>query len=149
MDRKNLLLEIGYKLRKVREPLTYTVSQMADSIGNERTSYNRYEKGKALPKLLALYKLGNKFDVSLDWLIRNEGPMYYKEKESNEQKIIKSNSQHTQPNLDSMPADIKELLDHMEKIPLLRHEVLAFFLKFKDKNKEMVANAFNTDKEDL
>jgi len=47
------------------------------------------------------------------------------------------------------PMDIKELLDHMEKIPLLRCEVLAFFLKFKEKNKEMVANAFTpTDKAD-
>lgn len=34
----------------------------------------------------------------------------------------------------------------MEKIPLLRHAVLVFFLKFKDKNKEMVANAFEEKK---
>jgi hypothetical protein len=57
--------------------------------------------------------------------------LYYKQKETKE------------PGAPPAQTDeINELLDHMEKIPLLRHEVLVFFLKFKDKNKEMVANAF-------
>ena len=34
--------------------------------------------------------------------------------------------------------DVKELLEHMEHIPLLRHEVLAFFYRFKEEYKEMV-----------
>ncbi len=139
MDKRNVLREIGHKLRKFRETLKLTVSQMADGIGNERTGYIRYEQGKTPAKLMTLYKLAEKYDLSLDWLIRNKGPMYYKEKEIKEAKPITT--------LDSLPNDIKELLDHMEKVPLLRYEVLAFFLKFKDKNKEMVANAFEKTEE--
>jgi len=124
MDKKSLLREIGNKLRKFREPLRYRSSEMADCIGAERTGYSKYEQGKTPPKLIVLYKLAEKFDVSLDWLIRGKGPMYYKQKETKE------------PGARSAPAqtdEINELLDHMEKIPLLRHEILAFFLKFKDK----------------
>jgi len=131
MDKKSLLREIGNKLRKFREPLRYRSSEMADSIGAERTGYSKYEQGKTPPKLIVLYKLAEKFDVSLDWLIRGKGPMYYKQKETKEPGARPAQTD-----------EINELLDHMEKIPLLRHEILAFFLKFKDKNKEMVANAF-------
>ncbi len=139
MDKRSVLREIGSKLRTFRETLKLKVSEMADGIGNERSGYIRYEQGKTPAKLMTLYKLAEKYDLSLDWLIRNKGPMYYKEKEIKEAKPM--------PTLDSLPNDIKELLDHMEKVPLLRYEVLAFFLKFKDKNKEMVANAFEKTEE--
>ncbi len=139
MDKRSVLRETGSKLRTFRETLKLKVSEMADGIGNERTGYIRYEQGKTPAKLMTLYKLAEKYDLSLDWLIRNKGPMYYKEKEMKEAKPITT--------LDSLPNDIKELLDHMEKVPLLRYEVLAFFLKFKDKNKEMVANAFEKTEE--
>ena len=136
MDRNSLLREIGYKLRKFREPLRYRSSEMADSIGAERTGYSKYEQGKASPQLIVLYRLAEKFDVSLDWLIRGKGPVYYKKKQAKE------------PGAPPVQAnEINELLDHMEKIPLLRHEILAFFLKFKDKNKEMITNAFEETKE--
>jgi transcriptional regulator with XRE-family HTH domain len=131
MDKNSLLKEIGYKLKKLREQLRYRSSEMADGLGAERTGYSKYEQGKTPPKLIVLYRLAEKFDVSLDWLIRGKGPMYYKQKETKEP--------------DARPAhtdEINELLDHMEKIPLLHHEVLAFFLKFKEKNKDMVAKAF-------
>jgi transcriptional regulator with XRE-family HTH domain len=144
MDRKNLLIEIGIKLRQARQSLHFTMSQLADNVGNDRTGYSRYEKGKVSPKLVTLYKLGEMYDISLDWLIRNKGPMFYKEKEIKEPEkiIVEIPAPSQKPTVDSLPADTRELLDHMEKIPLLRHEVLAFFLKFKNKNKELVADAF-------
>jgi len=131
MDKKKLLREIGYKLRQFREPLRYRSSEMADSIGAERTGYSKYEQGKAAPQLIVLYRLAEKFDVSLDWLIRGKGPVYYKQKEAKESAAGPTKT-----------SEINELLDHMEKIPLLHHEILAYFLKFKDKNKEMVEKAF-------
>ncbi len=140
MDKKTLLREIGYKLRKLRDPLRYKVGEMADSIGNERTSYNRYEQGKTPPKLMTLYRLAETYDISLDWLIRNKGPMYCKEKETTKTE--------PHPTLDSLSDDLKELLAHLQKIPLLRYEVLTMFYKFKEKNKEMVAAAMGKQEED-
>jgi hypothetical protein len=33
-----------------------------------------------------------------------------------------------------LPEDLKELVDHMEKMPLLRHEILAHFHRFKEEH---------------
>ncbi len=136
MDKKTIMREIGYKLKKLRESLRYRIFEMADYLGNERTSYTRYELGQTPPKLMTLYKVAEKFDISLDWLIRNKGPMYFKQKQGNQ----------TEPPptpADAPPDDIKELLDHMQDIPLLRYEVLTMFHKFKEKNKDMVEQAMS------
>lgn len=138
MDRKTLLREIGEKLRKIRESLKYKRSEMADYISAYRTSYYKYESGDTSPQMTSLYKLGKNYDISMDWLILNKGPMYYKEKE------IKKEDQVDQTPFAGILAimgkgkDVKELLEHMEHIPLLRHEVLAFFYRFKEEYKEMV-----------
>jgi transcriptional regulator with XRE-family HTH domain len=149
MDKKKLLKEIGYKLNKIRDSLHLNTTEMAACLESERTSYIRYEQGQTPPKITTLFSLGESYGISLDWLIRNKGPMYFKETENEveaikepEKEIDITNAPPAQPTVDSLPDDIRELLDHMEKIPLLRYEVLAFFLKFKDKNKEMVAKAF-------
>jgi hypothetical protein len=34
--------------------------------------------------------------------------------------------------------EIKDLLEHMNRIPLLRHEVLVYFYKFKAEHKDIV-----------
>ena len=39
-----------------------------------------------------------------------------------------------------------ELMEHMKHIPLLRHEVLVLFYKFKEDHKEMVDIAMKTKK---
>jgi hypothetical protein len=39
------------------------------------------------------------------------------------------------------PYEVRELLQHMERIPLLRHEVLSFFYKFKLDYKDLVESS--------
>lgn len=147
MDRKNLLIEIGYKIRKVREALKLKNSELADDIGFNRSSINRYESGKTPPGIKTLYRLGEKFNISLDWLICNKGEMFYKEMVVNEpqKETIDVPLPPPQPTLDSLPGDIRELLEHMERIPLLRYKILTHFLEFKGQNKELVANAFTNE----
>ncbi len=117
MDKKNLMIEIGYKIRKVREVLKLTNSQLADHIGHARSSFCRYEQGKTPPRLTTLYRLGEKYNVSLDWLIRDKGEMFYKKKEVSEPKkeTIETPGPPPRPTLDSLPGDIRELLEHMER----------------------------------
>lgn len=138
------MVEIGYKIRKVREALKLKNSELADGIGHHRSSFCRYELGKTAIRIMTLYKLGAKYNVSLDWLIRDKGEMFYTEKAVSEpeKEKIETPAPPPQPAVDPIPPDIRELADHMERIPLLRYEILTYFHKFKDKNKEMVANAF-------
>jgi len=132
MDKKTLLSNIRQKLRMIREPLRYSQREMADRLGIYCASYSRHESGETMPMVTTLYKLGNIFNISLDWLVQNKGPMYYKEKEE-----TGSNGEISK----ELRKDVSELLEHMEQILLLRYEILASFHKFKEEHKEMVMEA--------
>jgi transcriptional regulator with XRE-family HTH domain len=129
MDRKTLLRNIGEKLRNIRDSLKLERFQMADRIGAYRTSYYRYEIGETSPQLTSLYRLGHTDHISMDWLILNRGPMHFKDIQA-----IPEPPKETAPAI-ALERDVKELLEHMEKSPLLRHEILLMFYKFKEDHK--------------
>jgi len=143
MSRKDLLKDIGYRLKKIREALNNSGPQMASEFGVMRSSYLRNETGKTCPGIITMQILGNRFNISLDWLICEKGPMYYREKEKKQQELSKTvlEVKPAPETLDSLPGDIRELLEHMKRIPLLRYETLASFHKFKEEYKEMVSAA--------
>jgi transcriptional regulator with XRE-family HTH domain len=135
MNKKTLLKEIGNKLENICNSLRSSHSEMSDQLGIGKSTYTRNETGETAPNPLALNKLGNNFDVSLDWLICNKGPMYYKEKKAEKQTELPGKT---------LQDDLNELLEHMEHIPLLRYEILVLFYKFKEANKEVVESAMRS-----
>jgi len=137
MDKKKLLKQIGQKLQEIRQPLNHSHSAMADSIGINRSSYFRYENGETTPQVTSLYKLGSKYGISLDWLIMDRGPMYCNGKESGRTKEVIQKI----PHIPETSRQVSELLEHMERIPLLRYEILAHFYSFKEDRKEVVETA--------
>ena len=155
MNRKDLLKDIGYKLKKIREALNYSSPDMASRFGVVRSSYLRNESGQTCPDIQTMRILGTAFDVSLDWLICDKGPMYYREKEPSRaqpgkpvEKTVESQVPQTGVEAkssleipDTVPEDIRELLEHMKRIPLLRYQILASFHKFKAEYKDMVSAA--------
>jgi DNA-binding XRE family transcriptional regulator len=127
MDRKTLLRNIGQKLKDIRNSLKLEGFTMADRIGAYRTSYRHYEMGDTAPQLTCLYNLAHTDNISLDWLIVDRGPKFYKDKET-----IPEPPKETE----TLPAiahekDVKELLEHMDQDSLLRHEILLMFYKYK------------------
>jgi transcriptional regulator with XRE-family HTH domain len=149
MDRKSLLKDFSYKLRKIRESLNYSHREMAAYFGTEKTNYTRYETGRIFPGFMGLYNFANISGVSLDWLICDRGPMYYKKEEekddseiSEAEKVIEEKAgDNSKPAVKIPDGETRELLDYMEQIPLLRHEVMVSFYKFKEEHKEMVQAA--------
>jgi transcriptional regulator with XRE-family HTH domain len=133
MNRKQLLKEVGFRLKEMREASKCSQERMAAHFGIGRSAYTKNENGETFLSLNALSELGNTFDVSLDWLICNKGPMFYKEK-ARQGEII---------SMEVVKEDVLELLEHMERLPLLRYEVLSFFQRFKVENKELVDSAVN------
>jgi transcriptional regulator with XRE-family HTH domain len=134
--RKKLAEEIGSRLKVMREALNISQERMAANFGVSRTTYTNNEVGNTFPGLHVLKVLGDSFDISMDWLICSRGSMLYGNRM--EQK------QETGPG--SVLGEVKELLEHMEHIPLLRHEVLSFFYKFKLENRELVGAAMKGSK---
>ncbi|MCP5102101.1 MAG: helix-turn-helix transcriptional regulator, partial [bacterium] len=110
--------------------------------GAVRSSYSRYEKAETAPQITTLYKLGKNYNVSLDWLILNKGPMYYKEKEIEiEKKNQKPKPKPDAETLQTITEEYDELKTLMERIPLLRYEIMSLLYKFKEDRQELVEAA--------
>ncbi len=112
----------------MREALKCSQEKMGAHLGIKRASYTKYETSRALPSLNSLNVLATHFDVSLDWLVSEKGPMFYKGKVQAE-------------DTGEFMGEVKELFDQMNRIPLLRHEVLSCFHKFKLDYKDLVESS--------
>ena len=59
-------MEIGTKLRELREAEKLTQQQLAEKLQIPRVNYTRYETNAARPDYETLVKIADFFDVSLD-----------------------------------------------------------------------------------
>lgn len=62
-------MELGEKLKFLRESLDLTQQQVADVLGIDRSAYSYYEKGTTKPKIKTLGLLARMFNVSVDELL--------------------------------------------------------------------------------
>ncbi len=141
---KNELAEnIAAKLKKIRSDKHLSISDMARKLNIDRNSCARYENSRNIPNINTFISLGHRLNISLDWLLLDKGSMYFTEKTEE----LKSITDMAEPRHTPLPDDIEELLDYMEKIPLLRHEILAQFYRFKETNQDLVQRALTANRE--
>ena len=133
MKKKDLLHETAQRMRKIRETLRLSAVDITGNIKTHSATYYKYENARAFPHFTILFRLGNSLGISMDWLILNKGPMLYKEKDSENQAAANP--------LDALPREIRELVEHMERIPMLKYETLLSFHQFKENHKELVASS--------
>ena len=60
---------IGERLRLLREEKEKQQNEVADELGINRVTYNRYEKGSRQPSLETIAKLATYFSVTTDFII--------------------------------------------------------------------------------
>lgn len=66
------------RLTMLRKQKGWKQGDVAEMLGLSRSSYTCYETGKSLPGALTLCKLGDMFEVSLDYLLgRGEDPSLF------------------------------------------------------------------------
>lgn len=161
MNRKRVLQEAGDKLVQLRKKFNYSRDQMAGHFGVSRNAYYKNEVGMALPALPTLYRLAMENNLSMDWFLFSKGPMYYNEKEKTREieelkkqlELEKEKQLEKEPGKEKekaavravgdMKPEIKELLEHMEAVPLLYYEILAYFQRFRVENKALVESSLH------
>ncbi len=116
---KSMALKTGKKLKELREQLEYTRAMMAAQLQISGNAYRKNECGETFPGIKSLSQLVQLFDLSMDWFIFDRGPM---ENVLRQQKEAES---RTAEESAAFAPEIKELVENMERIPLLRHEILA------------------------
>lgn len=138
--KRKLRQELGKRLRQLRENLNLSGKKMAEMLNLHRVTLQRNEDGRAMPEISTLFKLSETFDVSMDWLLFDKGPMSYKEKTADEVK----EEQDPMENHDCMaalPKDYREMLEYMDKFPVLRYEILLQFRKYLQDKKGLSKDA--------
>jgi transcriptional regulator with XRE-family HTH domain len=166
--RETELQVIGARLKKAREGAGYNRKQMAASMGITPSAYSKNEHGLNFPGIASLRRLSEKNDISMDWLLFNKGAMYHKENEKQKKELEKAVEALTKEvdrlkheleterkgqkagvwDKDSrmdMNFEVKELLGYMERVPMLYHEILLHFQKFKVEHKELLEASLNPE----
>lgn len=126
--KKELKKEIGTRLRKLRESLDLTQAEMVKHFDFGRANYSRIEKGEVFPNAFILNTLHTQFNVSVDWIVTGEGRMHPQ----------KGQGRNRYLDFAECERELNELFDYIEKIPMIKHAVLGFFLEYKSKNKKLI-----------
>jgi transcriptional regulator with XRE-family HTH domain len=126
--KEQLRRDMGKRMRKIRKTMGFTQDKMASYFDVGRANYSRIEKGEIFPNPTVLNILKTKFNISLDWLVADKGKMFQMEKVEETRDL--DFGEHTE--------EIKDLLYHMESIPMVRHTVLGFYFDYKEKNKKII-----------
>ncbi len=124
--KEKLKKEIGVRLRQIRKKLGLTQEDIVTYLDIGRANYSRIEKGEVFPNPTIFEVLYQRFNVSLEWVVCNIGQMFRGEDEQE------------QIQLTTYSGEVKELLYHIEHVPMLKHAVLSFYLEYKAKNKKFI-----------
>ena len=133
--KEKLKKEIGARMRKIRKSLGYTQEKMVSNFDIGRANYSRIEKGEVLPGATILNVLKTEFSVSLDWLITNSGKMFLKEKDKRADKDKVDMGKYSE--------EVRELLAYMEKVPMVKHAMLSYFMEYKIQHKKIIKQAMD------
>ncbi len=126
---------VAARLRQVRKHIGLKQVEMAERLGITRDSYGKNERGHALVSTDVLDLLHHKLGVSVEWLLFNNGPMYWKATESAAQKTPK--------NLRLNP-QMTDMVDHMNRFSFVYNSVIGFFQKYKVENKHLLTKENET-----
>lgn len=126
--KKELKQEIGARIRKLREHLGLTQAEMVKHFDFGRANYSRIEKGEVFPNAAVLHTLNTQFKVSIDWLVTGVGRML--------PQVGAGRDRHM--DFAACEKELNELFDHIEKVPMIKHAVLGFFLEYKFKNNKLI-----------
>lgn len=68
-DDRELMKQIGQRLRWVREALGLTQEAMAEHVGVHQTAWSMYERGRRMPDPFAMVRLCGKLRISREYLL--------------------------------------------------------------------------------
>ena len=129
----------GQRLINIRRQLQYSPGEMAARLGIGLNGYYKNETGETTPSQKTLYQLQKEYGISMDWFLFNKGPVRFRDKPAEtekSQKVAETEAEteaKKSTSKEKVNPETKDLLDHMEQDPLLRHEIMVYFYKYKEK----------------
>lgn len=124
----------GRRLNRIRQQLKCSPVEMAARLGIGLNGYYKNEHEETIPSPKTLYQLQKEYGISMDWFLFGKGPERFKDKpvEETSRKEAETETNKSAAK-EKVHPEIKDLLDHMEQDSLLRHEIMVYFYKYKEK----------------
>lgn len=138
------LRQVASKLVTIRKQRNITRPQMAAELNISLSAYTKYETKRNFPSFEVLSRLVKKFNISLDWLLLNKGPMHFShtEKMMKENELLKQQIAEEEERKNLAPVipedamvitepELKDLFGYMQGNPLFKHQLLTHFYNYK------------------
>ena len=71
VDVQEKLLQLGLRVKKLREEKGMSQTELAYKIGKDQPSINRLEKGKVNPSIIYLLQICEGLEISIDELVKS------------------------------------------------------------------------------
>jgi len=120
--------KMGARLASVREYYEITQAKMAQELGISKAKLYRLEKGEVIPNAFLLKNLSSIFDVSIDWFLNGDGQMIRE----------KGGVPKTGWDFGNDESFIRQVIEIMYKVPMVRYEMLLHFSDYYAKNDDFI-----------
>jgi len=136
--KRKVLPGFGQRLRQIRIQFNLSCPEMAQKLGIDLSTYHKNEQGIYFPSVRTLNLLHKDFDVSMDWLMFENGPLQFKEKAGiNSLESPGGKESNLVLELESVLPDVNDFLLAMVREPLFRHKVMLQYYEYRNsKEKE-------------
>ncbi len=122
--------EIGQRLKATRKALDHTLKDMSNMCSVTLSAISEMEKGIKRPHQFYLFLLAKSFNVNINWILTGRGSMFVPSFE-----ITYDFGPERERTM--------EMIYLMEQSELIRYEMLAHFVRFKEMNKEIIESTLS------
>lgn len=124
--------DVGERFKAFRLFMEKKQTAIANDAGISQSSITRIEGGELYPSVELLFALHSNYKLNVHWMLTGEKEMFVTdEKLTREELICKC--------FDMDKQLVLEMIETMEKSPMVKHSVLGFFTQFKYRNKKHIA----------
>ena len=127
VDRKDArFVDIGLRLKAIREQLQVTADAVSKETGISRSYISDFERGFKLPTSKYLKYLNDHQNVNMNFVFSGELPMF------------RPKGKDVPPNFGEFQKQVDAVLQLMAEMPYALYAVLEFVEKYKRLNKELI-----------
>ncbi|MCX6583610.1 MAG: helix-turn-helix transcriptional regulator [Candidatus Aminicenantes bacterium] len=126
---------IGKRLRQVREIFKFTQRRMAEVVRIQESTYKKNEKGLHHLNINSLDQLHDELGVSAEWLLFENGPIYWKDIRAKEDE----SKQAGLATKDLFTEEVEEMIEMLRLVPMIRHSVMGHYQDCKIRYKDLIA----------
>ncbi len=126
---------IGKRLRQVREFFKFTQHRMAEVLKIQDVTYKKNERGLHLVNMNSLERLHDELGVSAEWLLFENGPIYWKDIQAKEDESKQAGLLRK----DLFMEEVEEMVEMLKQVPMIRHSVMGHYQDCKIRYKDLIA----------